>query len=286
MPDTVLPGVLSHPGGVQVSGQERTFLLVTAEDHSPITAVVVVLHGSSQTGKAVRAFSGHSFDHLAAAGQIAVVYPDGLKKRWNHNDAANNTSDDIAFMEALTDQLHARYGPVPLVMVGFSNGGQFLIRLVHEMPGRLHGVGIIGATLPWAGNSSFRDNYEPLPILLVHGTHDLVVPYRGEGWFRSLFGRRRGPSALETAQYFAARNGITTEPSSTVLPHRKESGRTSVTLRRFQQNGCPEVRLYTVAGGGHVVPNRHRKAIIFAGRTTQDISVADALRDFFPVLGS
>lgn len=286
MRDTVLPGVRSHTGEVLVSGQNRTFLLVTAQEQSPITAVVVVLHGSSQTAKAVRAFSGHSFDHLAAAGQIAVVYPDGLKKRWNHNDAASNASDDIAFMAALADQLHAQYGPVPLVMAGFSNGGQFLIRLVHEMPGKLHGVAIIGATLPWTGASAFTDNYEPLPILLVHGTHDLVVPYLGEGWFRSLFGRRRGPSALETAQYFAARNGITTEPSSTVLPHRQESGRTSVTLRRFHHDGKPEVRLYTVAGGGHVVPNRHRKAIIFAGRTTQDISVADVLREFFPVLGS
>lgn len=286
MRHTVLPGVLSRTEGVLVSGQERTFLLVTAEEQSPITAIVVVLHGSSQTAKAVRAFSGNSFDHLAAAGNVAVVYPEGLKKRWNHNDAVRNASDDIAFMAALADQLHAQYGPVPLVMAGFSNGGQFLIRLVHEMPGKLHGVGIIGATLPWAGNSAFVDNYEPLPLLLVHGTHDLVVPYRGEGWFRSLLGRRRGPSALETAQYFATRNGITTEPSSTVLPHRKESGRTSVTLRCFLEDGLPEVRLYTVVGGGHVVPNRHRKAIFVAGRTTQDISVADALRDFFPVLGS
>lgn len=284
MGTTALPGVSTRTGAVQVAGQERTFLLVTAGEQSPIAAVVVVLHGSSQTGKVVRAFSGHSFDHLAADAHVAVVYPDGLRKRWNHDSSATDASDDVAFMETLVEHFHARYGLVPLVMVGFSNGGQFLIRLIHEIPGTLHGAAIIGATLPRAGCSAFVDTLQPLPVLLVHGTHDPVVPYGGEGWFLSLFGRRRGPSALETAEYFAARNQITAPPSHTVLPHRKQSGRTSVTLTSFHQSGLPEVRLYTVAGGGHVVPNRRRKAIFFAGRTTQDISVVEALTEFFPAL--
>ncbi|MGO2540774.1 alpha/beta hydrolase family esterase [Specibacter sp. AOP5-B1-6] len=272
---------------IQVGGRKRTFLLITngqAAVAQRIAAVLIVLHGSNQTGQSVRAFAGNSFDRLAAAGRVAVVYPDGLKKRWNHNKPGHGATDDVAFLAALADHFHASFGPVPVIVVGFSNGGQLAIRLVHEIPAKLHGAAIVGATLPRPGGLVLADKSLPLPVMLVHGTGDFVVPYGGEGWFASLLGGRRGPSAFDTAKYFAARNNITAEPTSVVLPHRRESGKTSVTLTRFEQGPRPPVWLYTVVGGGHVVPNRHRKAIFVAGRTTQDIGTAEALAEFFPVL--
>lgn len=295
------PGVVGKTMKIMVGGQKRTYLLV-ARDASPasnpadaaaisqgqgrakVSAVLLVLHGSSQTGQAVRSYSGNSFDHLAETGRVAVVYPDGFRKQWNHNKSAPETTNDVAFMEALADHFHAQHGPVPVIVAGFSNGGQLVIRLIHEMPDKIHGAALVGATLPRAGGIPFADKLQPLPVMLVHGTHDMVVPYGGEGWFGSLFGRQRGPSAPETAQYFAARNRILAAPTRTVLPHRKESGRTSVTLTRYEQEGTAPVALYTVVGGGHVLPNRRRKAIFIAGRTTQDITVAEALSAFFPIL--
>lgn len=275
---------------ILVGGQNRTFFVLAPSPgteptvpHS-IEAVVIVLHGSSQTGLSIRAFSGKSFDKIAETGRVAVVYPDGLKKLWNHQKSAHMATDDVAFLAALADHFHRLHGPIPVIVVGFSNGGQLVIRLIHEIPDKLHGAAIIGATLPRPGGLVFADKHQPLPVMLVHGTHDLVVPYGGEGWFASLFGRARGASALQTAQYFAKRNRISAPPVTEVLPHRKESGGTSVTLSRFEQEGRPSVALYTVAGGGHVVPHRRRKTMSIAGRTTQDISAAEALTEFFPVL--
>ena len=296
-----LPRAVGRTMEIVVGGHQRTYLLVTAGaqpesdptaaaaasgDHgrANISAVLLILHGSSQTGQAVRSFSGNSFDQLAETGRVAVVYPDGLKKQWNHNKSHPEDTNDVAFMEALADHFHALHGPVPVIVVGFSNGGQLVIRLLHEMPCKIHGAAIVGVTLPRAGGIPSASTLQPLPVMLVHGTHDMVVPYGGEGWFGALLGRRRGPSAPETAKYFAARNKIMTAPTRTVLPHREESGRTSVILTRYEHAGIPPVALYTVVGGGHVVPNRHRKAIFIAGRTTQDISVAEALTAFFPVL--
>lgn len=98
-------GVVSESMEIMVGTQKRTCLLVTggpepAPDSTPaaaishvqkrvkVSAVLFVLHGSSQTGQAVRSFSGNSFDHLAETGRVVVVYPDGLKKQWNHNSSA------------------------------------------------------------------------------------------------------------------------------------------------------------------------------------------------------
>lgn len=270
---------------IRVEGWLRSFLLLTPDlpEDVPPSAVLIVLHGSSQTGQAVRSYSGNSFDLLALHGRTVVVYPEGVKKLWNHSSSAPNSADDVAFIAVLADLFRTRHGPVPVIIAGFSNGGQLLIRLIHEIPAKFDGAAIIGATLP-RGGLGFADQGLPLPVMLVHGTHDLVVPYGGEGWFGRFMGRKRGPSAPETAQYFASRNNITSAPSFTVLPHRHESGRTSVTATSFEQEGRAPVRLYTVAGGGHVVPNRRRKAIFLAGRTTQDISTAEALAEFFPVL--
>lgn len=285
---SALPGLVSRHEQIRAAGRKRTFLCVTARptpaSAAAPAAVLIVLHGSNQTGQAVRMFSGHSFDALAKGGRVAVVYPDGLKKLWNHDKAGVRAANDVAYMDALVDHFHRQYGPVPVVIAGFSNGGQLVIRLIHEIPQKLHGAAIVGATLPRPGGLVFADKCLPLPVMLIHGTHDLVVPYGGEGWLGSLFGKQRGPSAPETAQYFAGRNGITSTPLVTVLPHRPHSGKTSVTLTRYEQAGLAPVALYTVVGGGHVVPNAHSRVIFVLGRTTRDISAVAALEEFFPVL--
>lgn len=275
---------------IEQGGMKRTFLLVrsapnpAANSPAKSAAVLIVLHGSSQTGRNVRAFSGHSFDALAAGGQVAVVYPDGLKKLWNHAQAGTSASDDVAFMAALVDHFHRRYGNIPVIVAGYSNGGQLVIRLIHEIPDKLDGAAIISATLPRPGGLAFADKGLPLPVVLIHGTHDFVVPFRGEGRWWGGGARNRGPSALDTAQYFAARNGITDAPMEAVLPHRPESGRTWVRALRYAQADRSPVTLYMVVGGGHVVPNRHKPAIFVLGRTTQDLSAVDAVAEFFPVL--
>lgn len=274
---------------ILVGGQERSYYMVTAAPRNAgsapeIAAVLIFLHGSNQTGPKVRAFSGGSLDELAASGRVAVIYPNGRRNAWNHVRAGDGAVDDVAFMAALVDHFHQRHGPLPVIAAGYSNGGQLVIRMIHEIPEKLDGAAIFSATLPRPGGLAFADKLQPMPVVLMHGTRDRVVPYNGDAGFLGLGFRNRGPSAPETARYFAARNNITAPPLESRLPHRPESGGTYVTLTSYAQQGRDPVKLYTVVGGGHVVPNPHKSAIFVLGRTTLDISAAQALTESFPVL--
>jgi polyhydroxybutyrate depolymerase len=276
---------------VLVDGRRRTLTVVRPAAVAENAPAVLVLHGSNQSAKTIRRFAGHSFDAFAARGGAVVAYLDGHKGNWN--DARKSSSfaaraegfDDVAFAVAVIDLLVDRHhvDPARAHAVGFSSGGVMVIRLAHEIGSRLAGVGIISATQPVPEAFLAADApVTPLPVVLFHGTKDRLVPY--EGGMASLWGfrpRGLGLSARQTAAYFAARNGITAEPESRDLGHR-EGDRTSVERTDHRQDGLPAVTLYTVHGGGHVVPGPGRPPFIM-GRTTRSLVAADALGGAFGI---
>ncbi|GGX59351.1 hypothetical protein GCM10010358_12190 [Streptomyces minutiscleroticus] len=279
---------------VEVNGRQRTYTVVGAADGKPARDLVLVFHGSKQTGDKHREFTGRAFDALADKGAAVVVYPDGYKRNWN--DARRGSSfparkegvDDVAFTRAVIERLAAghRIDTDRVFAVGYSNGGQMVMRLAHETPELIAGAAVIAATLPAPEDFLLSGAPPaPLPVLLVHGTKDPIVDYRGgemSRWARALFRvGGRSLSAPRTAAHFAARNGITAEPVSRMLPKRPgSSGRTSVERTDHRQQGRPPVVLYTVHGGGHTVPGPV-KAPAVLGRTSQDVNTAELVEEFF-----
>jgi polyhydroxybutyrate depolymerase len=282
-------------GELTVGGRQRPYLVVRPATVAADATLVMVLHGSKQTGPKVRSFSGHTFDDLAARHGAVVVYPDAVGGLWN--DARRATPgrakaegvDDVAFLSELARHISHDLGAGRRVVVaGYSNGGQMAIRMLHEVPELLTAVVLVGATQPTHDNLAVTDRRGAVPVLMIHGTKDPIVPY--QGGMASLFGfrpRGTGLSAEASADYFAARNGITaaaTEP--TRLPHAKESRGTTVTRYRRQQEGRLPVELYTVHGGGHVVPNPRKRAFRLLGRTTRDVDTGELLWGFVSPLNT
>ncbi|MFF3460727.1 alpha/beta hydrolase family esterase [Streptomyces sp. NPDC002730] len=274
---------------VQVGGATRTFTLVRPGSPTEQAPVVLVFHGSKQDAAKFRVFTAGTFDRWAQEAGAIVAYLDGYKGHWN--DARVSTSfaartdgvDDVAFARATLDLLVRRYNGdgSAVYVVGFSNGGQMVIRLVHEMPAVLAGAAILSATQPVPEN--FAPNAaqnQPLPVLLIHGTKDPLVPYAGG--MASMWGfrpRGLGLSAQETAAYYASRNGITTAPTTTPV-EAAEAGRTKVERTDYREQGHQPVTLYTVHGGGHTIPGPKRAPRIL-GRTAQNFRAADLISDFF-----
>ncbi|WP_369221412.1 PHB depolymerase family esterase [Streptomyces sp. R39] len=264
-----------------------TVLGQTADRPAP---VVLLLHGSNQTGAKLRAFTGRAFDRLAADHGAVVAYLNGYKHHWNDARISNRFAartegyDDVAFTRTAVDRLVSRYGgdPSRVHAIGFSNGGQMVIRLIHEAPDLLAGAAVISATQPAENNFAPDDPQdEPLPVMLVHGTKDPLVPY--EGGMASMWGfkpRGLGLSAAQTARYYAQRNKITTAPvAESITPAGRET-RTSVEAVHYRRPGHAPVTLYTVNGGGHTIPGT-RKAPFVMGRTDMTFDTVAAAADFF-----
>jgi polyhydroxybutyrate depolymerase len=167
--------------------------------------------------------------------------------------------------------------------VGFSNGGQMVMRLMHEVPSALAGAAILSATQPAPENFAPDNPRElPVPVMFVHGTDDPITPYAG-GMAKMYRFRPRGLglSAPETAAYYAHRNGITAAPTVTPFTPAPTSP-TRVERTDYRQTDRPPVTLYTVYGGGHSIPGPKSATPRFLmGRTDHTLDTAQAITKFF-----
>lgn len=287
------PAVRAQRCSLRVDGRRRSFLTVRGHVLAPSPALLIMLHGTLQTGSSIRAFAGYSFDKSAVGGKVIVIYPDAIGREWNGARKAamlskrSKSVDDVGFICGVIE--HAmkteNVDPAWVFVAGFSVGGQMTIRLIHEIPELLAGAAVLSATLPAPENLVIdHDSQVAMPVLTIHGTADPVAPYRGGvigGHGR--FSKGMHLSAADTARYFATRNGIGTEPVVTALTHRLDPGRaTSVTRYDYTALGAAPVRSYVVHGGGHVLHNPTRTpAQRFWGPSTRDISAADVVTEFF-----
>lgn len=255
---------------IQVGKRTRTYTVVGEPSGEGGRAAVLVFHGSRQTGAIHREFTGGALDRLAAEGRAVVAYLDGYRGNWN--DARRESSfparveeiDDVGFARAVVERLHEahRIDPHRVVVVGFSNGGQMALRLLHEAPELVAGAVVVAATMPDADNFTAgfsTTSRRAVPVTLVAGTADPIAPYAGgrmAWWARKIF-KVDGTvlSAEATAAYFAARNGIHSVPTTVALPSPPgRRRRTRTTRTDYRADGLPEVSLITVVGGGHTVP--------------------------------
>lgn len=280
------------PESVEVAGRTRTLTVVHHPQAGPSPVpIVLVFHGSMQTAAVIRSFTANTFDHIGAQSGAAVAYLDGHKKHWNDARIVNTSAartdgaDDVAFAKAAIDLLVRRYhgDSTQVRAVGFSNGGQMVIRLIHEMPTALAGAAVLSATQSVPENfAPDSPQQEPLPVMFLHGTRDPIVPYAGGmAKMYRLQPRGLGLSAQETAAYYAQRNGITAAPVTTPAGP-PSAGPTRVDRTDYREPGHQPVTLYTVHEGGHTIPGpKTARPRIVLGRTDHTFDTAGAINDFF-----
>lgn len=278
---------------IQAAGRTRTFVVAGAPEGPPNRPLVLVFHGSRQDGEGHRRFTDRALDGLADEGRAVIAYLDGYRGNWNDARAQSafparrHGIDDIAFAREVVRSLAATHGidTSAVVGVGFSNGGQMILRLLHEAEGLLAGGVVVAATMPERENflAGFSTSAaRPVPVTIVAGTSDPIVPFRGgrmPWWARKLFAIDGTTlSATATAEYFAQRNGITEAPES----HGAGPGRTPIETIRYRQEGRPPVTLHVVHGGGHTVPGPATGLRV--GRTGEHPGIRDIVADMLSAL--
>lgn len=215
----------------------------------------------------------------------------------NWNDCRSDTPfpakkenmDDVGFIRTLVDKFRKDYGidPGKVYVFGFSNGGQMALRLAMEQPDLIAAVSAVGANLPTPATCSCILEGQTSRIMLVTGTKDPINPYNGGEV--TLFGFKKiGTviSAQASAENLAKRNGITTKPLIEKAQNLKENDLKKdnwiyAEHQTWTKAGQALVELYTIYGGGHVIPQPNFRFPRLMGKTSKSFDVPKQAVSFF-----
>lgn len=164
----------------------RTYSVVVPKHITPQTKIILGLDGFGGNGKRFGYYTGlHNADTEAV-----VIYPDplpptrrGEQGGWNAGFCCGtgwvHKTDDVAFLTELVRRVAGRLEMTEarVFAAGFSNGAFMVQRLAIEQPQLLSAVAIVSGSL--GTRSNYLKPSRPLPILLVHGAKDAVVPFKG-----------------------------------------------------------------------------------------------------------
>jgi polyhydroxybutyrate depolymerase len=180
--ETVIPAALvEDQETVETPAGTRSWTLVHPSGQASVP-LVIVLHGVGGRGSGMRQFG---FDTFVVRGRAMLAYPDSLDGGWKDGRTGielppvQDRNDDVAFVSAIIDRAIAKGAdPARVYVTGFSNGAIMTGRLGCELADRLAGVALVSGTLP-AGFVPRCAPARALPVLVVFGTADTVVPYVG-----------------------------------------------------------------------------------------------------------
>ncbi len=304
---TTLPTVaaLPYPTGLSdssldVNGVERRYRVHVPAGLVQPRAVVVVLHGGGGEGLGVADAGEHPLSVFRAVADregFVVVYPEGLPARdragnrgWvdcRSDNTVASGADDIAFLATLTERVRAelRLTSEQVFMAGGSNGAQMTLAFAFHRPE------LVGAVAAGSGNLPERPlpgpctigPGKPVPIVLVHGTADIQMPYDG-GCVADIGGacnRGRVVSAEATRDRWLEINGLVgVEPTVSVVD--LDPGDAGPANHLVYAGSAP-VEWWRLDSAGHTVASR--TVLIEPNRLTgaqnRDIEFAEVAWAFF-----
>jgi phospholipase/carboxylesterase len=141
--------------------------------------LVVLLHGRGSNEADIVALADHLPDGLDYAAVRAPIAEGGgyawFANRGIGRPVAESLTETMAWFRTWLDGV--AHAGRPVVLVGFSGGAAFAGGLILDDPSRYAGAAILFGTLPFdAGVPTTVDRLTGLPVLVVHGDADVVIP--------------------------------------------------------------------------------------------------------------
>ena len=285
-------------------GMERKYLLhiPAAYDGSEAWPLVLNLHGLgvNRFGQMLES----QMNPVADTAQFIVAYPEGtLRNVPNIGEAPGwntfmdpNAPNDIAFIDRLLEHIVAAYNidTSRIYATGKSQGGEMSYLLACQIPEKIAAIASVSGTITVENMNSTCTPNQPIPVLHIHGTADLLGPFNGGAGILGPF-----PTFPAVTDHLAAwmdNNGCTLDATSTSLPDTDTSDSSSVTLFKYEScqiislgdnmERTAEVWLYQVNGGGHTWPGGPKEQIppgfeAFFGNINRDINASSEIWNFF-----
>lgn len=269
-------------------GLEREYIIHVPNSYDPATPMPLVFnfHGLGSDGAQQRIYSG--MNAIANAEGFIVVYPYGVMgnlgagctRFWNTGFLEDQEPtvceiDDVGFTVAMIDSISEQYNidQTRVYACGMSMGGYMSHHLACSLEGRIAAIASVTGVL-YGSSADNCQNERPIPVLQIHGTNDLTVPYYG------ITGNPFNPAVEDVVDFWADKNCCNNEPIMEEMPDiDTEDG---CTATRFTYTDCGsdnEVIFYRINGGTHTWPG---SIISFAGDfTNQDIDASQLIWEFF-----
>ncbi len=270
---------------VTVDGVKRLYYLYQPDSAKLPAPLVLVFHGGGGTAEGTdKAVGGMA--KLADEKGIIVAFPCGMERHWNDGrpDLSKTNYNDVGFISKLIDELNDQklIDPKRVYATGISNGGFFSQYLAIQLPNKIAAVATVAASV----SKTFLDlKVSPVPILMLLGTKDPLVPWSGGQIGGRLLEKGRGEvvTGRESLKFWLNHNKNKSEPIRTEIPDRDPGDRCRVTVEKYgAPGGNNEVVLYEIDGGGHTWPAGQQylpKAII--GPVCCDFNGNEVIWNFF-----
>ncbi|MDX2001898.1 MAG: T9SS type A sorting domain-containing protein [Chitinophagales bacterium] len=270
---SMLNGQANYTFSFNYGGYNRNYIvhLPPAYTQGVSLPLVFNLHGYTSEALQQQVYSG--MDAIADTGNFIVVYPNGINNAWNSFlYPGTGLPDDVGFVSAVIDSMYYRYN-IDLSRVyacGMSNGGYMSYRLACELSNRIAAIASVTGLLA----PDILANCAPsriVPVMQVHGTNDLTVPYNGAPGYGSVD---------ETIAYWVANDSCNPSPSMQSLPNTNTSDNSTVELYTYTGiSPHSKVLLYKVLNGSHTWPGApfDLPALV----TNKDINTSSEIWNFF-----
>jgi polyhydroxybutyrate depolymerase len=294
---------------VKVNGFSRTMVIhlprgYDSKKHYP---VVLVLHGTGADPAVMERIT--RFNRAADQNGFIVVYPTAKDGRWTvaENDTVRgiggfgrhggmagvpeprrdvgvggNPVPDSLYFNELLDQVEREYSvdESRIFATGLSDGGIMDFRLGCELAGRIAAIAPVAATFPATIQERCANWFwRSVPILMIDGTADPVVPYNGRLSYNS---GHFLLSAKDSVKAWAKMDGCGDKPQKSDIPPKGSNGlQTRIDTYAECKDGA-EAILYSVEKGGHAWPGGEQympEEII--GRTSDDFDATAVIWKFF-----
>ncbi|MFK7923959.1 MAG: PHB depolymerase family esterase [Bacteroidia bacterium] len=253
----------------------RDYIIYVPANYDSASPMPLVLnfHGyGSNAGEQI--FYG-DFKPIADTAGFLIVSPNGTRDatnttHWNVGWGGSNV-DDLSFTNALIDTLIAHYNVDPnrVYSTGMSNGGFMSHMLACELSNRIAAIASVTGSMTDAKLSACNPQH-PMPMMQIHGTGDLVVPYAGQSPWTT--------AVDSVVDYWLNINQCQLPAIETDLPDINPTD--GSTVRHYQYlNGTSgaTVELYKVFNGGHTWPNNQ----YVTNGTNFDFDASLAIWQFF-----
>jgi polyhydroxybutyrate depolymerase len=259
---------------------ERRFRIYIPSGYPDVEAagdsvpLVIVMHGAGGNGAGMEQIS--DFNPVAERETFIVVYPDGVNGGWGDGRDPVDPNDDVSYLEHIMDFVSDGFqiDQERIYATGYSMGGMMSYRLGCLLPERIAAVASVASTFPEYQQVDC-DPAPPVPVMIVMGTYDDVIPWDGRpGYF----------STQESIEYWTAHNECAEAPDVIeefdVMPVDK------LRARRETFNQCAdgsEVTLFGAVGGGHTWPGHSAtgELVPVLGGTSMDFDATEVIWEFF-----